>query len=417
MKAEPSVKISVIIPAYNVEKYIGQCLESIIMQTVRDLEILCTEDVSQDNTAKILADYAARDDRIKVLYHEKNMGYQASRNECMQMAQGRYIYFLDGDDYLKRPDAFALILDRMEKDGLDMLCFETQTIDELVEYKREKPFDGHKRADYPEVMTGAEGYIRLFENGEYRSPVWLYMYSAEFLKRTGIRFIEDSCSEDISFTFHVHLKADRMGILNEELHCYRLRDNSQVHSGRRKYKTISAHKNVVYLLDVVKSSDLCDGQIDSMIAKESAMEIERWRERFEQCDYPEKLSYYRSITSYSLKEMFVRLLLDGIPYVLPDDICEFLEKKKVYLYGAGVYAKRYIRLLNRYGLRLENILVTKADSEKLCGYRVLEYEGLSIPEDALIIPAVSERYKNEIMRILEDRDHEIIDLELYRLDD
>lgn len=93
-------KISVIVPCYNVAPYVGACLDSILSQSLRDIEIICVNDKSPDNTLQVLTDYANRDNRIKVINQKSNMGVSVARNTAMQVATGDFIAFMDGDDLL-----------------------------------------------------------------------------------------------------------------------------------------------------------------------------------------------------------------------------------------------------------------------------------------------------------------------------
>ena len=94
-------KISIIIPVYNVEKYLQQCIDSLLSQTLSDIEIICIDDASQDASGKILNDYAARDDRMKVIHADENMGTLRARIKGITDAAGQYVMFVDSDDYLE----------------------------------------------------------------------------------------------------------------------------------------------------------------------------------------------------------------------------------------------------------------------------------------------------------------------------
>ena len=96
------MKISVIIPVYNVEKYIEDCLNSILVQTLKDFEIICIDDCSTDNSLQIIETYTHKDKRIKILKNKKNEGPSYTRNIGIEMAQGEYIYFLDSDDMIEK---------------------------------------------------------------------------------------------------------------------------------------------------------------------------------------------------------------------------------------------------------------------------------------------------------------------------
>ena len=93
-------KISVIIPVYNVEKFLARCLDSVINQTYKNLEIICVNDCSPDDSAKILEDYAKKDKRIRIITFEQNRGQSCARNQGLKVSNGEYIYFLDSDDWI-----------------------------------------------------------------------------------------------------------------------------------------------------------------------------------------------------------------------------------------------------------------------------------------------------------------------------
>ena len=92
------IKISAIMPVYNVEKYIGKCIESLQKQTLAEFELIAVDDGSPDNSGKICDEYAALDPRIKVI-HKENGGAPSARNAAMEIARGKYLYFMDSDDW------------------------------------------------------------------------------------------------------------------------------------------------------------------------------------------------------------------------------------------------------------------------------------------------------------------------------
>ena len=115
-------KISIIIPVYNVEKYLRECLDSCINQTLADIEIICVDDCSPDNSIKILEEYQAKDYRIKIFRHEKNKNLGAARNTGIQNAIGEYVWFVDSDDYIDTK-ACQILYDAIKEFNVDMLCF------------------------------------------------------------------------------------------------------------------------------------------------------------------------------------------------------------------------------------------------------------------------------------------------------
>lgn len=112
MKNQP--KVSIIVPVYNVEKYLAKCLDSLVNQTLKDIEIICINDGSTDNSLEILNTYAQKDSRITII-DKKNEGVSAARNTGLNISKGEYIMFVDSDDYLELPNVFFKEEDVVEK--------------------------------------------------------------------------------------------------------------------------------------------------------------------------------------------------------------------------------------------------------------------------------------------------------------
>lgn len=123
-----SPKISIIVPVYNVEAFLPQCLNSILAQTFTDFELICVDDGSPDNSGKILDDYAAKDARIKVI-HQQNAGLVGARNSGVDAANGKYIYFMDSDDAI-HPQLLEICHTLAERENADWVCFQLQSVPE-----------------------------------------------------------------------------------------------------------------------------------------------------------------------------------------------------------------------------------------------------------------------------------------------
>ena len=95
-------KFSIIVPIYKVEKYVSQCIESILAQTYKDFEILCVDDCGNDGSIKIVENFAQTDSRIKILYQDKNRGVAAARNLALENAQGEFLLCVDSDDWIEK---------------------------------------------------------------------------------------------------------------------------------------------------------------------------------------------------------------------------------------------------------------------------------------------------------------------------
>ena len=114
-------KISVIVPVYNAEQYLRECLESLVNQTLEDLEIICVNDGSTDSSPKILEEYASKDSRIKI-FHQENQGVSAARNLGISKVQGEYLVFVDSDDWIEL-NALEILYKTIDKRKSDILLF------------------------------------------------------------------------------------------------------------------------------------------------------------------------------------------------------------------------------------------------------------------------------------------------------
>ena len=139
--------LSIIIPIYNSEKYLRDCLASVIDQTYKDLEIILVDNNSTDNSLKICKEYAAKDNRIRLM-QERKKGAAAARNLGIKAAKGDFITFADSDDYL-REDAYEILLNRIKKSNCDIMCYSSHIVDEL----------GNKKGWY-------EPQLRRYEKGK-----------------------------------------------------------------------------------------------------------------------------------------------------------------------------------------------------------------------------------------------------------
>lgn len=213
------MKFSVIIPVYNVEAYLRDCLDSVLKQTFADWEAICVNDGSTDGSANILNEYAARESRIKVVT-QPNGGLSAARNAGIDAAEGEYVLFLDSDDWLEEN---ALDVLSANLDGEDMLCFSGRRF-----FENERTYHD---ADQLKARTYLSGMDYYNENALLNRDfafvcVVLRTYKREFLSRHNLRFKEGIFHEDNLFTPLACFYAGKVKVLNNCLYDYRVRSNS-----------------------------------------------------------------------------------------------------------------------------------------------------------------------------------------------
>lgn len=212
-----NIEVSVIIPIYNVEKYLARCLESLVGQDfAKPFEIILVNDGSPDESAKIAEDYAQRFDCIK-LYTQENRGVSAARNNGISHANGRYITFADSDDFVEK-DYISVLYDLLEKSGADISYCGFYTVNESSG-KRHSYFLSHGAG----VFTSAQMLKSLFHDVTVRSFSWGKMYRREIFTECNIKFPEGRHFEDVYIMPRIFHQAERIAVTKRPLYNYLLR--------------------------------------------------------------------------------------------------------------------------------------------------------------------------------------------------
>lgn len=210
------VKVSLILPVYNVEGYLRECLDSCIKQTLDDIEIICVDDGSTDGSLKILEEYAERDKKIQIIKRE-NGGLSAARNTGLRAASGEWIMFLDTDDYLE-PCACERVYSEAMEHSPDIIIFGTNIFPTDPE-----PTKWHRSVLHikSRLYTKATPDLIFKEDGA-KPFVWRQSFSRELLSTTGVMFDEDvRYGEDIVFQFRIFPRARSVSFISDRLYNYR----------------------------------------------------------------------------------------------------------------------------------------------------------------------------------------------------
>lgn len=216
-------KISVIIPVYNVEKYIIRCLDSISNQTFSDIEIICIDDGSTDNSVHLIENYQKKDDRIILIKNEINKGASYSRNIGIKKSSSEYITFVDSDDYVNNDYLECLYLP-IYKNKYDIVftsTFKNTTIDNDT-FKNNDKFSGEYQLDKQEYIDT----IRRFAGSKYQSLCYTVckLYNKNFLLKNKIFFLENiAMSEDTHFFIRSILCCPSFYCNNNAVYYYRSR--------------------------------------------------------------------------------------------------------------------------------------------------------------------------------------------------
>lgn len=217
------MRLSIVIPVYNVEKYLRNCLDSVLDQDLQpiDYEIIIVNDGSTDGSLQIAQDYAKLNPHIKVI-DKKNGGVASARNCGMDAAIGKFIYFIDSDDYLES-NCLKKLVDTCEDERLDILTFLSSSFTDSSSALRllmtEKDFSNSFGNQMLSPIVAGDEYVA---NVNYKSEIWWFLMDREFLKNTGIRFLEGRWLEDVIFSIQIILKAKRIAHLQLDVHRYRI---------------------------------------------------------------------------------------------------------------------------------------------------------------------------------------------------
>lgn len=220
-------KVSVIIPIYNVQDYIEECLVSVLNQTLQEIEIICVDDGTPDDSMRIVEPYVMKDDRIVVL-HKENGGLSSARNAGLKIAQGEYVYFLDSDDYLKN-DTLEILYNYANDNHLDNIYFGAEVFFENEDVKEKNSqfltfYD--KTKEYTGVYSGQDLFAEMEANSDFKTSACLQMVKREFLQKNGIDFYVGILHEDNLFSLQVVSAAQRVMCIPDKLYMRRVREGS-----------------------------------------------------------------------------------------------------------------------------------------------------------------------------------------------
>lgn len=301
-----NIKISVIIPVYNVEKYIGQCLDSIVNQTYKNLEIIIVNDGSNDNSLEIINRYSQNDRRIKIINLE-NKGVSFARNIGIKNSEGNYISFVDSDDYLNLNTYEKLV---KNLDGEDLIIFNYGRFENSTrEIIKEKYVSDDEMQELPEEKR--------YLYSKINHSCWNKLYKTEYLKRNKFKFFE-ILYEDVFFNLEVIYSTNNIKILNESFYNYRVNRKDSIMGNRNNndlnyiQRQVSAYKtnfeNINKLIEKNKNN-YSAGKLVYILS-----ERENWRAKLERnLNFEEIDKYLREyFKKENTNELATKILLKKV---------------------------------------------------------------------------------------------------------
>ncbi len=265
------VKISIIVPVYNTEPYLGQCLDSIINQTLEDIEVICVNDGSTDNSLSVLEEYASKDNRIRII-NQENKGQGFARNNGLKNVNGEYVLFVDSDDWIEINTCEALYKKANELD-LDMLFFcATRYFENEGKYE-------YDYWDYNYSSLNGKFWNKIFTYKEVPNifkvavSACLKLYNTDFLKKSDVHF-PNNFFEDNYFFYSLFLKAEKLSIVENQFYNRRIRNSSITQLGGRHFiDSITATNQII---DVFKDNGLFEQYKNQLLRKKFNSNISRF---------------------------------------------------------------------------------------------------------------------------------------------
>lgn len=304
------LKISVIIPVYNTEKYIEKCLNSIYNQKMHDIEIIIVNDGSEDNSEAIIKQWMRKNKDANVRYLKKqNGGLSDARNYAIPYVNGEYISFVDSDDYID--ENLYSNLEKYIDEKIDLIKFKMQTVDEKGNVL--------EKLDGPtfEKGSGEEGYKKLCTTDKFLDPACIYLYRTEFFKVNNFKYKKGAYHEDFGLTSLIILSAKTFVSVNEYGYYYLQSDNSITRNKDYKKEIKKANDLIEHyddMLETIKGYIISDSAKDlvkryytnTLILKTQDLKN---KERKEYIKKLKERKLYKNIKPYNFKQFIKRLIL------------------------------------------------------------------------------------------------------------
>lgn len=398
--------VSIVIPVYNSAKYLSMCLDSVLHQTLQNIEILCIDDGSMDESRDILQSYETQDDRIRVIDYKNNHGPAYARNVGLDAARGKYIFFLDSDDMIV-PGAFSALVEFADNEALDIVFFDAEIIYENEEIKKNfHDYVGKRKNIYPHIYSGYEFFFSAGENGDYDSVLWRRFFKKSFLRQNQLHFLNGSYfGEDTLFCWQTVLLAKRVRCLNRSYYIYRRREGSSMTSPvtiKRLESAIAVHCEEVRFLceyprDIVEMKPVYDFLALSLSnLRKVYIMVQQAGNDMTQIRFSDP--FYEMI--------YRAFILQGIgSRQLSLDELEKIDKaQQVIIYGAGKVGKDVLRYLSDYNINRVFFAVTRLAEEPqyVMGnlvHSIDEFVGQA--SESIVLLAVTRRYQDKMLANLD----------------
>ena len=239
-------KISVIVPVYNVEQYLERCVDSIINQTYKNLEIILVNDGSTDNSGQLCDELAKKDDRIRVI-HKKNGGLSAARNTGISNAEGEYVYFPDSDDWIE-PDTFLALAEALESQEFDIISFNREFVKGEEDAIVSEP-------EVTQVFEGKDAFMQMLKHSYITGFANDKVYRKSLFSDHNIQFPIGKYYEDLGTNYKLFLSAKKVYATNQKYYHYLVDNPDSITQSwnEKKFRDMFGFYKEIFYSDFVRS--------------------------------------------------------------------------------------------------------------------------------------------------------------------
>lgn len=401
-------RVSVIIPVYNVEKYLRECLDSVVNQTFSDIEIICVDDGSDDNSLKILEEYRNKDSRFKII-KGSHQGAGTARNLGIKSAKSDYILFLDSDDYFE-PVLIEELYIRAEKHNADLVVCSYRKVDNEGNITESRNPNSPVRLDKTPLEKSFNRHDFKEDFFELLTPVpWNKLYRKSLLENNGIEFPPLRICEDVAFVYESMACADRITVCDKELINYRYNRPQSMADYRTKYAIDIVH-SCLALKKFLQNAGLYD-ELRTTFIKAFKNHI-RWE--IAQCSDSEYNSFLTEFKSLMPDEWVLYESALRKDYITLDYIKDFIGDKKIMFWGASFFLQKLLAKEKNKNSNIIGIVDKNVSSwGKTCGnYKIFPPESLKTIKPDGVVMSVWSNYESVYPELKKEFSEKYPDIEL-----
>lgn len=401
MSEQNYVMVSFVVAAYNTEKYIERCLRTIEQQDIDDYEIIVVDDCSKDSTYEAITRFSEKNTHVKLYQNEVNCGAGYTKNKAVSLCHGKYICFVDSDDWLVE-GAIKQVYQLAETMQCDDVYYEMQSINEGSGSVPICDIEPHVKDVYD---NGELFFEKMLDEHKVTVGAGHHFIRRDVISK-GVRFSEGTVNDDWEFSTGLYRNTNRIIILSNPYYVY----------FRRKSESITNIANEVSLVSEIYRyiSAICNDNLElRKISNRVKSKIILYRMTelqneilLEKKGCKEELAVVMGQLANDplQKELFEkskRLSVYGI--VDPRVLEQAKRASEVYIYGAGAYGRDSYRILTLSGIAVKSFVTTAGDGDYELGIPIQSINDTQPDKDSFFLVAVSERYKTEVVKTIKQK--------------